>query len=1132
MTTIKKISFAGWLFAILAVAALSISVTAQVTTSEIVGTVVDSAGAVIAGATVTAVHEPTGSKSTGVTNSDGRFSLSGLRVGGPYTVTVTATGFKQQVSKDVTTSLGNASTFNFTLGVADTNIEVTVSGDETFSEVRTGASTNVSNEVLTTIPTTGRRINDFAKLSPFFNSSGNFGGSVAGQDARMNNITVDGSYFNNSFGLSSQPGERTNVSPISLEAVQELQINVAPYDVRQGNFTGAGINTVTKSGTNTYHGSAYFNWRNETFGGTENGNLIFNRGQSDFKLYGFSFGGPLPHFNFGENNGPAFKSGRDKAFFFFSYENENTSRPAHNFTACNTGQTCQIGSVSRVRSADLDALSAFLSSRFGYETGTYQNYNFEIPAEKFLFRNDWNVNDKNRLTFRYLRLRSLTDNPISTSSSSAGFGRGSQGLQYLSFQNSGYKIKEDIDSFVGEWTSTFSSSLANSLIMGYTKQDESRPNTTKLFPLVDIHDGTAGTGIAGLSANTAYTSFGYEPFTPLNTLKYNSFQIQDNLSFYKGSHTFQAGMSFEKYHSLNIFFPQSQSIYSYRSLADFYTDANAFLNGTTSTASPVRFSVRYNNIPGQSIPEQPLDVKYLGVYAQDQWKLRDNLNITYGLRLEAPFFGATGFANSLVDTLTFRDENNSPLKLSTSKLPNSNVLWSPRFGINYSPLESGKLQFRGGSGVFSARPPYVWISNQIGNNGVLTSLITGDLGSTQTPASFAYHFNPNPDAYKPTSVTGAPVAGAQDLNFTVPNYKFPAIWRSSAAVDYQLPFNLVIGAEYIYSKDVNGTAYINANVRAPETAFAGGPDTRPRWVANNCVGTSGTGANVRVNCAITNAITLINSNEGFAKNIAVTLEKRSSRGFWAKGGYAYGISKNLVDASSTASTSFSSILTSRDPNNPELSYSNGTLGHRVYASASYHKDYFKFGGTTISAFWESKNQATNSYRYSNDMNGDGISGNDMIYIQKDPSETIFVANGAITAAQQSTAWEAFIAQDSYLSSHRGQYALRNATWYPMRHQLDLSVSQQFRMKFLKADHKLSIRIDMLNFGNFLNKNWGGGVTPANNNFQPLVYVSTDAQGRPNFRLNSFSGALINSTFTRRNSFSDVYSYQISARYSF
>ena len=275
-------------------------------------------------------------------------------------------------------------------------------------------------------------------------------------------------------------------------------------------------------------------------------------------------------------------------------------------------------------------------------------------------------------------------------------------------------------------------------------------------------------------------------------------------------------MSFEKYHSLNIFFPSSQSVYSYRSFADFYTDANAFLNGTASTVSPVRFNVRYNNIPGVTIPIQPLDVKYMGFYGQDQWRVRDNFTLTYGLRMEVPFFGATGFKNSLVDTLTFRDGDGSALKLSTEKLPGRNILWSPRFGFNYTPFKSGKLQLRGGTGVFSARPPYVWISNQIGNNGVLTNIVSVD-----APGTSIYHFNPNPDAYKPASVTGAPVAGAQDLNFTVPNYKFPAIWRSSVAVDYKLPFNLVAGAEFIYSKDVNGTAYINANISPPRRQVCG-----------------------------------------------------------------------------------------------------------------------------------------------------------------------------------------------------------------------------------------------------------------------------------------------------------------------
>ncbi|HEV7701553.1 MAG TPA: carboxypeptidase-like regulatory domain-containing protein, partial [Pyrinomonadaceae bacterium] len=286
------------MLAMLLSAIVTISAAAQITTSEIVGVVTDQNGAAVVGATVTVVHEPTGSKSSSVTNDDGRYNLPGLRVGGPYTITVTAPGFKQQESQNVTTSVGNTSNINFALSVAEANAVVTVTSDTTFSEERTGASTSISNDVINTLPTTGRRINDFAKLSPFY-GGGPFGGSIAGQDNRMNNITVDGSYFNNSFGLSGQPGERTNVSPISLEAIQEFQVNVAPYDVRQGNFVGAGINTVTKSGTNTYHGSAYYDFRNETFGGTKTGNLLFNRGQLDYKLWGFTIGGPLPYLRFG-----------------------------------------------------------------------------------------------------------------------------------------------------------------------------------------------------------------------------------------------------------------------------------------------------------------------------------------------------------------------------------------------------------------------------------------------------------------------------------------------------------------------------------------------------------------------------------------------------------------------------------------------------------------------------------------------------------------------------------------------------------------------------------------------------------------------------------------------------------------
>lgn len=1098
----------------------------QVTTASMSGRVTDPQGQPLSGVTIEAEHQPSGTKYSVSTNAAGRYTIPLMRVGGPYKVKASGAGFEEKTVDGLELRLGTDGNVNFEMSTAITG-EVTITADEVFNEARTGASTSVGNSVVTTLPTISRRVNDFAKLSPFY-GGGPFGGSIAGADNRMNNVTVDGSYFNNSFGLGGAPGERSGVSPISIDAIEEFQINVSPYDVRQGNFVGAGINTVTKSGTNSYHGSFYYNWNNEKYVGQKTRDMSFNRGVSDYKLWGFTFGGPLPFFNFGEHDGSMFTTGKDKLFFFFSYENEKTSSPAHNFTAC-TGSGCGSGSVSRVLASELDALSAYLRTNYGYETGPYQGYSSDTPGKKFLFRTDYNINSSNRLTLRYMDLDSSTDRPISTSNSgnTAGYGRGNQGTRYLSFANSNYKILENIKSFVGEWNASFGSGAANSLLVGYTHQDESRPQLTKLFPLVDIHDGTvAPANGTGLSSNTAYTSFGFEPFTPLNSLKYKSFQIQDNVSFFRGAHTIQAGVSFEKYHSMNIFFPVSQSVYTYRSLQDFYTDSNAFLNGTVSPVSPVRFNVRYSNQPGLSEPVQDLDVIYLGFYGQDQWRVSDKFTLTYGLRMEVPFFGETGYKNSLVETLSFRDG----MKFQTEKLPDANVVWSPRVGFNWNPLSNGKLQVRGGTGAFSARPPYVWISNQIGNNGVLTSLVSQTQANGPGAPLLPYHFNPNPDAYKPTNVTGAPVPGAQDLNLTVPDYKFPQIWRASIGADYRLPFGVVAGTEFLYSKELNGTAYSNANLSLPDTTFSGA-DTRPRWTVDSCPTVSGTQRSI--NCDVVQAITLFNQSMGKTWNLAFTLEKSNSKGFYVKGGYSYGVSKNTVDAGSTAGTSFSNNTVVGDPNVPELGYSQSYMGHRVFAAASYRLDYFKFGATTFSAFWESQNQGNGSFRTSNDLNGDGYS-NDLIYIQKDPSETIFVTNGAFTPAQQSAAWEAYIAQDEYLSKHRGEYAVRNALLFPIKHNLDFSLTQDVFANFFKARHKFQFRVDVMNFGNLLNKNWGTGLRTTQNALTPLASAGVDGQGRPTYRLNTTSGGgLLTSTFEpRNNSISDVYRIQLGVKYSF
>lgn len=1102
----------------------SLSAAAQVTTSEMIGRVTDEQENPLAGVTVEAVHVPSGTDYTAVTNESGRFTIPGMRVGGPYTVKAIQAGFNEQIINDLQLSLGATATVNFTLSSAITaTVDVQYEDNAIFSESRTGATTSVSTPLIEALPTISRRINDFTRLTP----QAGGGGTFAGQDNRLNNITIDGSYFNNSFGLAGQPGERTGVSPVSLDAIEAIQVNVSPYDVRQGNFVGAGVNTVTRSGTNTYNGSVYYLFRKPSLVGKQAGDNAFDPGEFDYKNWGFRLGGPLPFFNFGEG-GPMFISGKNKLFFFVSYEDESLTEPGTTFTARSAGQTIG-GNVTRVLGSDLDGLSSFLAQRFGYETGPYQGYSHATPAKKFLLRGDYNINSTNRLTLRYLFLDSSTD-VLESNSSSLGFGSRRTNLNSLNFRNSNYKVLENIRSFVGEWNSAFRADISNNLIVGYTTNDESRDSLGTFFPLVDILEG-----------GSTYTSFGFEPFTPNNELRYNSFQVQDNLTFYRGSHTITAGVSYEHYESENVFFPGSQSVYVYNSLQDFYTDANGFLANPNRTTSPVslrRFQVRWSNIPGLDKPVQPLEVDYVGFYGQDTWKVRDNFSLTFGLRTDIPFFAETGFANPQANALTFKDENNQAVQYRTEKLPDANILWSPRAGFNWNPLASNRIQIRGGTGVFTGKPAYVWISNQIGNNGVLTGFEQGD-NITSRP------FNPNPNAYKPATVTGAP-ASSYELALTNPDFKFPQLWRSTIATDVKLPLGLVGGVEYLYSRDVNGVYYINANLPSPDGAFTG-VDARQRWVGDRCPTISGTQTN-RINCPITSAVVLKNQDVGKAWNLAFTLEKPFSNGLWFKGAYSYGEAKNTVDPGSIAFGSWNNNPHAGDPNNPGLGFSGASAGHRIFGSASYRLEYFKFGATTFSTFYETRTGGNTSYTFSGDLNGDGGSSNDLIYIPRNTSEmnfeqfcvsstgsTVTCGTSSVaatfTSAQQAAAWEAYISQDDYLSKNRGRYAERGAAFLPFTTNVDFSVAQDIIASIGKTKHTFQVRADILNFGNLLNDNWGVGRTF--NTTQPLIARGADSQGRAQYRLRNFGTSLLPAESYRATAgIGDVYRIQIGIRYIF
>jgi outer membrane receptor protein involved in Fe transport len=1076
-----------------------------VTTSQISGVVATPEGRPLESVRVTAIHEPSGTRYEGRTREDGRVVLPNMRVGGPYRVTASSIGFQSDTKEDVFLSLGSSTDLRFTLreaAVALAGVVVTAETDPIFNAQRTGAATAVRREVIATLPAFTGRIEDFARLTPQYSGTG-FGFSFAGQDNRLNNVTVDGSYFNNSFGLAGQPGDRTGVAPISMDAIEQIQIAIAPYDVRQGNFVGANVNSVTRSGTNQPRGSIFRKWRHEGLTGEKAGDLTFNRGTFDFRNFGGWVSGPII---------------RDRMFFFFSYEDEETSLPGTTFRA-NTGGENVAGGTTRVLASDLQALRDYLTTNFNYDPGGWENYPFLTPGKRLLAKVDVNLSTRNKFSLRYNRLDSNTDVLLSNSSS-LGFGSRRSSLFGLNFVGSNYKILENIRSIVAELNSTIGDNMANNFIVGYTEQDESRGDVGQLFPLVDI-----------LETGTVYTSFGSEPFTPNNELRYKSVQLQNNFSIFGPTHNLTFGVSTERYESENVFFPGKQSVYVYNSLADFYTDANDYLANPNRTVSPVtlnRFQVRWMNIPGAEKPVQPLEVWYSGIYGQDEWNITDRLKLTAGLRLDRPTFGKTGFANANADALTFRDETGNTARYSTAKLPDANILWSPRLGFNWDVQGNRTTQVRGGTGVFTGRPAYVWISNQIGTTGVLTGF-ESITNRTDRP------FHPDPDHYKPATVTGAP-ASSYELALTDPGFKFPQLWRTDVGIDQRLFGDWVGTLELLYNRDVNGVYYINANLPPPNRYFVGADD-RPRWV--------GTNSN-RIHVPVQNAIVLKNQNEGYSWNIAGSLEKSFSAGFFAKGAYSYGVAKNTVDPGSIAFGSWASNPHPGDPNNPGLAYAATSPGHRFFAAGSYRTEYFRFGATTLSLFWESRTLGNASYVFSGDLNGDGSSNNDLLYVPRDMSEMSFqqytqAASGTIpartfTAAEQAAAWEVFIQQDDYLSSHRGQYLQRNAIFLPIVHRADFSIAQELFATTLRQRNGLQFRVDILNVGNLLNKNWGVGQRLVTTS--PLLIGSpvADPTGRMLYRLRNVvkegEFRLIDTSLEPTAGATDVYRVQLGLRYTF
>ena len=1044
---------------------LSFVVRAQETTAEIQGVVSNGEGT-LPSATVIATHIPTGTKYGTTTRNDGRYNLPNLKIGGPYSIEVSFVGNQPAHQDGITLYLGQTYKANFTLKESTDIAEVVVTAvnDKAFSSARTGSMELITRTQVDRLPTINRSIQDFVKLEPTSN-----GLNIGGRSNQYNNMTVDGANFNNSFGLSSILGGQTGAQPISLEAIEQIQVNVSPFDVKQGGFAGSGVNTVTKSGTNTFKGSIYQYSRNENYLGYDAGPTTVAKTPFDYSIKGFSLGGPII---------------KDKLFFFVSGEQSRQNAPATSMSPSDASHAAG-GSYSQANADTLSKLSDFLKSKYGYDPGPFQGYSFKTNSDKVTAKLDWNINSKNTFTIKYNYLKSSSDQFASTSRPGTGQTTGGQpGTYSMPFYGSGYVINNNFNILIAELNTRFSNRLSNKLQVGYTALRDFRSphSNSATMPLVDI-----------LNNGNIYTTFGYEMYTYNNKLNTDVYQLNDILTFYKGAHEFTVGTqnSIKKYQ--NAFAPGYEGVYQFNSLTDFYNSAK---NGTANAKS---YYLQYSALPGGAFPWANAGSTELSQFIQDKWKVTNDFTVTMGLRLDETFYKQAMTDNPDFDALKFKDGSS----YNIGKAPMNNVIISPRLGFNWNPMGDKTLQVRGGTGIFAGPPPFVWISNQASNNGIQFGSFTNGANKTA--------FSPDPTKYLPTA--GAPNS-SYSTALVSSNFKYPTAWKSSLAVDKRLEGGWVVGAEYNYTQDINAVYYSNVNLNESNAFALGGVDNRLRYLttANTNKYYSGTPTATLANPNIGNAILMSNDSKGYTYTLTAKIQRTTENLAYGIA-YTRSVSKNTAEGGSTASSLWSAApVSNQDPNAPNLGYASYYQPNRIIANFSYKIDEGDYLSTTIGAIYELANNGVNSYTYNGDLNGDGNSGNDLMYIPKTIADInlVKVNSGGLgtgttgvtdtrTAAQIWSQLDAFISNSTYLNTHRGQYAKRNATVAPYYSKLDLNITQDLKLKFGKTTNTLRFSLDVINAGNFINRDWGVVKIPTATNI--LKYEGLMADGKtPSFSL--------------------------------
>jgi hypothetical protein len=1081
---------------------------AQVTTSSMSGRVTDSKETLI-GATVKATHEPSGTTYGAVTNSEGRFLIQGMRTGGPYRVEILYLGYGDYVRNNIYLQLGETYVLNGQLSESDqllNEIVITAQGSK-FAGDKIGSMTNINSRDMALVPTLNRSLSDYTKLSPYASGSGSFGG----RPAYATNISVDGANFNNNFGLNSNPMPGPSPSssdPISMDAIEEIQVAVAPYDVRQSNFTGAGVNMVTKSGTNTMHGSAYFFFRNQDMNGKKIRDRELTINESERQVYGVTLGGPII---------------KNKLFYFISGELENNLTPGNTLLAGGSGRDASDPNVSKnVTGAQMQEFSDILDSKFGYKTGRYENWGGDNESSrKLLAKLDWNINQNHKATLRYNYSQAGSVSRPSTSGDVSPTISGSRhsATGGMSFENSQYSAMGYLHSVTAELNSRFTDNLSNNFLAAYTKYYQPRETDSSIFPMIDIMDGDATKGNVRMSA-------GYELFSYKNVVNNNTFILTDNLTYNLGAHTITGGLSYENQFIRNSYWRQGTGYYRFKDLDAF----KAYVNGEGTgkpydpAYHPIAFALSYpiNGYTYDDVPE--LTFGQFSAYTQDEWHLTDAFKLTYGLRIDVPMYLSGAIDNPLVKEYTFRDGE----KMEFGSWPTTKILWSPRVGFNYDVTEDKSIKLRGGLGIFTGRIPFVWFTNQPQNSGMLQYQLTLSGTSTSAQSQLArLPFAANTqdllnnsdlsDIFKQANVARG------NLSAIDKNFKLPQVFRSSIAADIRLPLDMVLTLEGVYTKDINAIAFDNINLNDPQSTLIEGDKSRPYWPNTSAEPRS-------INSNYSYAVMMRNTNKGHSYNLSAQLSLPDYYGFSGNIAYTYGYAEEVVGKNGSDPYSawrYRHIVDS--PNSEELGLSMNNTPHRVILSANYQKEYAKMFKSTVSLFYSGYSGSALSYLYSTDANGDGTV-NDLMYIPKSKDDFIW-KNGDADA----DAYFAFAAKDPYLSEHAGEYAKRYAAYEPFYNRIDFRFLQDFYLNAGGRKHTLQLSLDILNIPNMINSNWGINKIYIGSNLQatPLRFEGRDAAtNKPIVSMTKLKDEYMTTEFQDPTSVSSTWSLQLGIRYIF